>query len=239
MIISICNFKGGVAKTSSTLNIGAGLARHGKKVLLIDMDPQYNLTTSLGVNVVETSIYDSLIQQKPLPRLNITDNLDLVPSNIELNKAQIELASEYKREEKLTLLLKPILKEYDYILIDCPPSLGLLTINALVASDLIFVPIEAEFLALKGYSVLNEALVRIGMDLDKLFITKYDGRTVLHKDIAGSIKEHAGDKLFKTMIRKNVAVGEATRQGIDIFRYDKQSNGAKDYEALVQEIMSM
>ena len=239
MIISICNFKGGVAKTSSTLNIGAGLARHGKKVLLIDMDPQYNLTTSLGVNVVETSIYDSLIQQKPLPRLNITDNLDLVPSNIELNKAQIELASEYKREEKLTLLLKPILKEYDYILIDCPPSLGLLTINALVASDLIFVPIEAEFLALKGYSVLNEALVRIGMDLDKLFITKYDGRTVLHKDIAGSIKEHAGDKLFKTMIRKNVAVAEATTQGIDIFRYDKQSNGAKDYEALVQEIMSM
>lgn len=239
MIISICNFKGGVAKTSSTLNIGAGLARHGKKVLLMDMDPQYNLTTSLGVHIVETSIYDSLIQQKPLPRLNVTDNLDLVPSSIELNKAQIELASEYKREEKLTALLKPILKEYDYILIDCPPSLGLLTINALVASDLIFVPIEAEFLALKGYSVLNEALVRIGMDLDKLFITKYDGRTVLHKDIAASIKEHAGDKLFKTMIRKNVAVAEATTQGIDIFRYDGQSNGAKDYEALVLEIMSI
>jgi len=239
MIISICNFKGGVAKTCSTLNIGAGLAVKGKKVLLLDMDPQYNLTTSLGVHEVESSIYESLIHGKPIIRAQINDNLELIPSSIELNKAQIELASEFKREDKLTELLKPLKKEYDYILIDCPPSLGLLTINSLVASDLIFVPIEAEYLALKGYSVLNEALARIGMDLDKIFITKYDGRTILHRDIAESIKAHAGVKMFQTMIRKNVAIAEATTQGVDIFQYDGHSNGAQDYGALVDEILAM
>ncbi|MCL4117752.1 UNVERIFIED_CONTAM: hypothetical protein GTU68_019750 [Idotea baltica] len=239
MIVSICNFKGGVAKTSSTLNIGAGLARKGQRVLLIDMDPQYNLTTSLGIPEVERSVYESLMKKETLPIHPITDNLDLVPSSIELNKAQIELASEFKREGRLMDLLSPIQDQYDYILIDCPPSLGLLTINALVASDLIFVPIEAEYLALKGYSVLKDSLDRIGMELDRLFITKFDGRTILHRDIAASIRAHAGDKVFNTQIRKNVSVAEATTQGLDIFRYDADSNGAVDYAALVEEIMKI
>ena len=236
--ISIANFKGGVGKTTSTINIGAALQNSGKRVLLLDLDPQYNLTQSLGVTEVERPVYGSLRGEYPLSPLTIMDGLDLIPSSLELIKAEIELAAEFKREDILNRLLAPLTPQYDYILLDCPPSLGLLTINAFVASDDIYVPVEAEFLALKGYAVLSEAIGRIGLTIDKVFVTKYDGRKILNRNVLDTIQNSLGDAAFKTAIRENVALAEAPTQGLDIFRYAPRSIGADDYRALSKEIMA-
>jgi chromosome partitioning protein len=236
--ISIANFKGGVGKTTSTINIGAGLQLAGKKVLLIDLDPQFNLTQSLGVTDVERPVYGALRGEYPLSPIKIMDGLDLIPSSLELIKAEIELAAEFKREDILNRLLAKLTPHYDYILLDCPPSLGLLTINAFVASDDIYVPVEAEFLALKGYAVLSEAIGRIGLTIDKVFVTKYDGRKILNRNVLDTIQNSLGDDAFKTYIRENVALAEAPTQGLDIFRYAPKSIGADDYKALCKEIMS-
>jgi chromosome partitioning protein len=236
--ISIANFKGGVGKTTSTINIGAGLQLAGKKVLLIDLDPQFNLTQSLGVTDVERPVYGALRGEYPLSPIKIMDGLDLIPSSLELIKAEIELAAEFKREDILNRLLAKLTPHYDYILLDCPPSLGLLTINAFVASDDIYVPVEAEFLALKGYAVLSEAIGRIGLTIDKVFVTKYDGRKILNRNVLDTIQNSLGDDAFKTCIRENVALAEAPTQGLDIFRYAPKSIGADDYKALCKEIMS-
>jgi chromosome partitioning protein len=235
--ISIANFKGGVGKTTSTINIGAALQNSGKRVLLLDLDPQYNLTQSLGVTEVERPVYGSLRGEYPLSPLVIMDGLDLIPSSLELIKAEIELAAEFKREDILNRLLAPLTPQYDYILLDCPPSLGLLTINAFVASDDIYVPVEAEFLALKGYAVLSEAIGRIGLTIDKVFVTKYDGRKILNRNVLDTIQNSLGEAAFKTTIRENVALAEAPTQGLDIFRYAPRSIGADDYRALAKEIM--
>jgi chromosome partitioning protein len=236
--ISIANFKGGVGKTTSTINIGAALQQAGKKVLLIDLDPQFNLTQSLGVSDVERPVYGSLRGEFPLSPIRIMEGLDLIPSSLELIKAEIELAAEFKREDILNRLLANVTPQYDYILLDCPPSLGLLTINAFVASDDIYVPVEAEFLALKGYAVLSEAIGRIGLTIDKVFVTKYDGRKILNRNVLDTIQGSLGDAAFKTTIRENVALAEAPTQGLDIFRYAPRSIGADDYRALTIEIMA-
>jgi chromosome partitioning protein len=236
--ISIANFKGGVGKTTSTINIGAAIHQAGKRVLLLDLDPQFNLTQSLGVTDVERPVYGSLRGEYPLTPITIMDGLDLIPSSLELIKAEIELAAEFKRENILDRLLANLTPQYDYILLDCPPSLGLLTINAFVASDDIYVPVEAEFLALKGYAVLSEAIGRIGLTIDKVFVTKYDGRKILNRNVLDTIQGSLGDAAFKTCIRENVALAEAPTQGLDIFRYAPKSIGADDYRALALEIMS-
>ena len=236
--ISIANFKGGVGKTTSTINIGAALQQAGKKVLLIDLDPQFNLTQSLGMSDVERPVYGSLRGEYPLSPIRIMAGLDLIPSSLELIKAEIELAAEFKREDILNRLLANLTPQYDYILLDCPPSLGLLTINAFVASDDIYVPVEAEFLALKGYAVLSEAIGRIGLTIDKVFVTKYDGRKILNRNVLDTIQGSLGDAAFKTTIRENVALAEAPTQGLDIFRYAPRSIGADDYRALTAEIIS-
>jgi chromosome partitioning protein len=235
--ISIANFKGGVGKTTSTINIGAALQQAGKKVLLIDLDPQFNLTQSLGVSDAQRPVYGSLRGEYPLSPIRIMEGLDLIPSSLELIKAEIELAAEFKREDILNRLLANLTPQYDYILLDCPPSLGLLTINAFVASDDIYVPVEAEFLALKGYAVLSEAIGRIGLTIDKVFVTKYDGRKILNRNVLDTIQGSLGDASFKTTIRENVALAEAPTQGLDIFRYAPRSIGADDYRALTIEIM--
>jgi chromosome partitioning protein len=235
--ISIANFKGGVGKTTSTINIGAALQQAGKKVLLIDLDPQFNLTQSLGVSDAQRPVYGSLRGEYPLSPIRIMEGLDLIPSSLELIKAEIELAAEFKREDILNRLLANLTPQYDYILLDCPPSLGLLTINAFVASDDIYVPVEAEFLALKGYAVLSEAIGRIGLTIDKVFVTKYDGRKILNRNVLDTIQGSLGDAAFKTTIRENVALAEAPTQGLDIFRYAPRSIGADDYRALTIEIM--
>lgn len=240
-IIAIANFKGGVGKTTSVLNIGAAMARAGKRTLLIDLDPQANLTNSLDVTVKDsdTTIY-KILRKIDKPRaLQVADCLFIIPSSLELNKAELELSSEFKREEILAKLLKPYQNAYDYVLLDFPPSLRLLTINAFVAADYILVPIEAEYLALKGYAILNEAISAVGLDIDRVFITKYDSRKILNRDVKESIESALQDKLFKTLIRDNIALAEAPAQGLDIFRYNPKSYGAEDYEALCREILAV
>lgn len=239
MIIAISNFKGGVAKTSSTINIGAALAVLEQKVLLIDMDPQFNLSTCLGVESTEhNNIYGVLMGKYGIKPTEVIDNLFIVPSHIELIKAEIELSTKFRREEILSNALSDIKENFDYILIDCPPSIGTLTINAMVAADEIYVPLEPEYLALTGYRILNDTLDSIGLTLDHIIVTKHDARTVLHRDIVQSIRQIAPDKVFDTMIRKNISIAEATTQGVDIFRYAPKSNGAIDYMNLAKEIMS-
>lgn len=237
-IISIANFKGGVGKTTSTVNIGAGLSMAGKRTLLIDLDPQFNLTQSLGLIDADKPIYGSLRGEYALEPTSITEGLFIIPSSLDLIKAEIELSGEFKREEILSRLIAPLSHQYDYILIDCPPSLGLLTINAFIASDEIYVPIEAEFLALKGYAILSEAIGRIGLSIDHVFITKFDGRKVLNRNVLDTIRHSLNDIAFKTVIRENIALAEAPTQGLDIFRYAPKSVGADDYRQLIQEILN-
>lgn len=237
-VISIANFKGGVGKTTSTINIGAGLYQSGKKVLLIDLDPQFNLTQSLGFMDTERPVYGSLKGEYPLTPLKITEGWDIISSSLDLIKAEIELSAEFKREEILSRLIEPLKAAYDFILIDCPPSLGLLSINAFVASDEIYVPIEAEFLALKGYAILNEAIGRIGLGIDRVFITKFDGRKILNRNVLDTIRQSLGEAAFTTFIRENIALAEAPTQGLDIFRYAPKSIGADDYKNLCKEILT-
>lgn len=236
-VITLANFKGGVGKTTSTINIGAGLANKKKRTLLIDLDPQFNLTQSLGIHEPESSIYGALTGKEELPIIEITKKLDLIPSSLDLIKAEIELSGEFQREYILNKLLEPIKEDYDYILIDCPPSLGLLTFNSFVASELIFIPIEAEYLSLKGYSILKEALSKVGLEIDKVFVTKYDSRKILNRNVVQSIEENLNGKMFKTIIRDNIALAEAPARGVDIFRYNKNSPGAEDYLNLCKEII--
>jgi len=236
-VITLANFKGGVGKTTSAINIGAGLSSKGKKTLLVDLDPQFNLTQSLGIVELERTVYEALTGKRELLPVEVDNKLHVIPSSLDLIKAEIELSGEFKREFILSKLIEPIKANYDFIIIDCPPALGLLTLNSFVASDLIFIPIEAEYLALKGYSILREAIVKVGLQIDRVFITKFDGRKVLNRNVADSIRETLDGKVFKTVIRDNIALAEAPAKGVDIFRYDKNSSGAQDYLNLVKEIL--
>ena len=242
-IITISNHKGGVGKTTSAINIGAGLHKMGKKVLLVDADPQANLTQSLGIEEPETSIYGALKGDYPLDPIEILPGLDLVGSTLDLSGAEVELSTEKRREFILKNILAPLGSEYEFIFIDSPPSLGLLTINALTASQEIFIPLQAEYLALRGLTKLQEVVERISgrlnpdLSIGAVFITQYDSRTVLHRDVRDSIKNHFGDKLLSTPIRRNISLAEAPTKGVDIFRYDPNSAGAEDYLSLSREIL--
>jgi chromosome partitioning protein len=236
-IIAISNFKGGVGKTTSTVNIGASLAIQGQRVLLVDLDPQFNLTRCLGVQSVQ-NIYGALFNQYPVPIVHRAENLHLLPSNLELIKAETELVSQFRREDKLHNILKPVLPNYDFIIVDCPPSLGVLSQMAFACADIILVPIQAEFLALTGYGVLVEALERIDIEIDGAFITQYDKRQLLDRNMLESMQNIIGEKLFKTAIRQNVALAETAVSGQTIYEYAPQSNGANDYKNLSLEILS-
>ena len=238
-IISFANFKGGTGKTTSTINVGAAIANTGRKVLLIDLDPQFNLSQSLGIEDPPKTIYGLLNGQYAPDPITISAGLDVIPSSLELIKAETELFSKFQRELVLQRILDPLKRKYDFILIDCPPALGNLTITAFVASDLIFVPVQAEFLALKGYAVLSEAIGNIGLEIDKVFITRYDGRKILNRSVKDNIIDTLQDKAFRTVIRENVALAEAPINGLDIFRYDPKSYGAEDYTNLVNEILAL
>ncbi|MBC6367611.1 ParA family protein [Algoriphagus sp. AK58] len=242
--ISIMNHKGGTGKTTSSINIGAGLAKKGLKVLLLDIDSQANLTEGLGKGDPELSVYDSIRENKKLPILNISENLDLVPSSIDLLGAEMEIVSKIGREQILHKLLKPIRSEYDYIIIDCPPSVGLLTVNAMVASDTILLPLQGEYFAYKGVDRLLGIVKEVRDNLnDKLeiggvFITQINPNRILTKTIVEKLTEDLQEKVFDTKIRINVALAEAQLQGQTIFDYAPESNGAKDYEMLVEEILN-
>lgn len=244
-IICLSNHKGGVSKTCSAANIAAGLSKLGKSCLLIDLDPQANLTLSFGIQNPKNSIYGALIGDYKLKEAiqNIYERLDIVPANLDLSGAEIELSSEAGREVILKELIEPVKKNYDYIIIDCPPSLGLLTINALTAAQNVFIPLQAQFLALQGLTKLTEVIGKIQKRLNKsltiggVIITQYDSRKILNRDIADTITSHFKDRVFNTKIRENVALAEAPSQGLDIFRYNSKSYGAKDYMDLCKEIV--
>lgn len=242
-VISISNHKGGVGKTTSAINIGAGLASLGKKVLLIDLDPQANLSQSLGIIDQEPNIYQAIKGESPLKPIQILKGLDIVPSTLDLSGAEVELAGEAGREYILRELIEPLRNSYNYILIDSPPSLGLLTINAFTASDEIYIPLQAQYLALQGLAKLREVIEKITKRLNKdlklggVFITQYDSRKVLNRDIASTISEHFKEGVFTTKIRDNVALAEAPTAALDIFRYQPNSHGAQDYLSLCKEII--
>lgn len=243
-IIAIINHKGGTGKTTSTLNIGAGSARAKKKTLLIDIDPQSNLTEGLGLRDVKVSIYDSIKDDTALPIETISEYLDIIPSSLDLLGAEIELVSRLGRETILKRLLKAVEGKYDYILIDCAPALGMLTVNALVAADTVMIPLEAEYFAYRGIDRLVSIISDVrkhyneNLTIGGVFITKINPRRIITEQITESIKKYFNDKLFDTSIRINVALVEAQLKGIDIFEYAPASNAATDYANLTDEIIA-
>ena len=242
-VISISNHKGGVGKTTSAINIGAGLNKLGKKILLIDLDPQANLSQSLGVIDQDRNIYGALRGEYTLEPIEIVKGLDVIPSTLDLSGAEVEMSGEAGREYILRELLEPIRGSFDYILIDSPPSLGLLTINSFTASDEILIPLQAQYLALQGLAKLVEVIDKIKRRLNKdlkiggVFITQYDSRKVLNRDVVATIEAHFKDEVFSTKIRDNIALAEAPTQGVDIFRYNPKSYGAEDYLSLCREVL--
>jgi chromosome partitioning protein len=252
--ISFINQKGGVAKTSSTLNIGAGLARMGKSVLLIDFDPQANLTSSFGIdsNSLQKTIYDLIKSaarsqfvsaKEYLLELNIgsKNKLHLLPSSIGLSGLENEIRDHPQRDFLFKKILES-LQEFDYVLVDCPPSLGLLPILVLAAVDEVYIPVQPEYFALQGLGQISSVISAVNQTLNPslklggVFGTKYNNRK-LHKDVMKYLKENFKGLVFRTMIRDNISIAEAPSYGKDIYSYNPKSNGARDYSALCKEIV--
>ena len=245
-VIALANQKGGVGKTTSTINIGYALSMLGKKVMLIDLDPQAHLTYSLGIQAheLESTIYDVLKGNSDVESAcREINGVTILPSSLDLSGADIELASIPGREQLLNEALKPYFKNFDYILIDCPPSLGLLTLNCFTTVKEIFVPIQTEFLALQGLGKLIETVDIIkkrlnpALNITSIIGSRYDSRKNLSREVVQKIEEHFGKKLLRPLIRENVALAEAPSYGQDIFSYKESSYGAEDYLALSKVII--
>ena len=243
-IISMANHKGGVGKTSSVQNIGAGLARAGQRVLLIDFDPQANLSDGFGYRDLEFGIFEAMLGEIDVPVVELQENLSLIPSTIGLAGAEMYFSTYTARERILSkTVIDKVKANFDFIIIDSPPSLGLLTINAFTASDSIFIPLDAEYFSMRGLDNLQELIARVQEDLNPslhiagVFFTKYDNRMVIKSNVRKVIREKFGEKVFDTHIRNNIAVAEAQAQGMDVFSYDPKCNGAIDYHNLTQEVL--
>jgi chromosome partitioning protein len=242
-IIAFANHKGGVGKTTSTINVGAGLNLLKKKVLVIDLDPQSNLSQSLGIVDRENNIYGAIMNDYKAVPVQIMKGFDLIPSTTDLAAAEIELSSKIDREFFLKEMLDEIKDNYDYILIDCPPSLGLLTLNAFTASDEIIVPLQSEYLATRGLSKLVEIINMMNKRLNPnliiggVFLTQYDNRKLLNRDVLKVVEDYFKSEIFNTKIRDNVSLAEAPASKLDIFRYNSKSFGADDYKNLSKEIL--
>jgi len=243
-IFAISNHKGGVAKTTTTVNLGAGLAQMKRRVLLIDLDPQGNLSQSFGIKDADPSMYNALKGQCPIPEVHVNDNLWISPSNLNLSGAELELSMEPGRENLLKRLLVKTQNEYDYILCDCPPSLGLLTVNALNASDKVLIPLQAQYLASQGLAKLMEIISKVKerlnpeLSIGGIIITMYKKNTVLSRDVVEFTNLQFADLVFRTKIRDNIAIAEAPASGKDIYRYNKNSLGALDYSNLCMEFFN-
>jgi chromosome partitioning protein len=249
MIISFANQKGGVGKTTTTLSLASLLAAKGKKILVIDLDPQSNLTSGLGFEKTREykSIYDVLIQDEDISQVyipsDVSDNLFLIPSKIDLAASEIELVSKMSRENILKQKLAKVKDEFDYILIDCPPSLGLLTVNAMVASDGVLIPVQCEYYALEGISQLMSTIQLIKKSLNPklevagVVMTMFDARTKLSVEVVREVQGFFKNKLFDTIIPRNVRISESPSFGKPIDQYDPASIGAKAYSKLADEFI--
>ncbi|MBQ2004887.1 MAG: ParA family protein, partial [Peptococcaceae bacterium] len=239
--------KGGVAKTTTSVNLAAGLAYYKKKVLLLDLDPQGNASSGLGVNknALEHSTYDVLVNFVPIDKITVEINkkLSLVPAKVELAGAEMELVSAISRESRLKNALEEVRDQYDYIIIDTPPSLGLLTLNALTAADSFLVPIQCEYFALEGLSQLLSTIKIVQknlnpkLEMEGILMTMFDNRTNLANQVVADVKENFKDKVFKTIIPRNVRLSEAPSFGMSIIDYDIKSKGAETYLALAKEVI--
>jgi len=249
-VIAITNQKGGVGKTTSTVNLGASLASLGNRILLIDIDPQGNATSGVGVNKgdMDECIYNVLVEDLEARKVCVptdVDNLSIIPATIQLAGAEIELVSTMSREVKLKKAIDSIRDDYDYVLIDCPPSLGLLTINALTASDTVLIPVQCEYYALEGLSQLLNTIRLVQKHLNKelmiegVLLTMLDARTNLGIQVIEEVKMYFQDKVYKSVIPRNVRLGEAPSYGKPITVYDPKSKGAEVYLELAKEVMEV
>ncbi len=244
--ISLVNQKGGVGKTTTAINLGASLAYYGQKCLIVDMDPQANATSGLGLSNIYPSIYDVLVKgssPKEVIRSTDIENLELMASDISLVGAEVELVETKGRETQLKRKIMSLKRDYDFILIDAPPSLGLLTVNTLVASDSVLIPIQAEFYAMEGLSKLLHTIRSIQRELNSrltiegVLLTMYDTRLNLSHEVTEEVRKYFGDKVYKVIIPRNVKLAEAPSYGKDIFTYDHHSRGAITYKELANEVM--
>ena len=248
-VIAIVNQKGGVGKTTSAINIGAYLAAAGKKTLLVDFDSQGNLSSGIGVSgaAAKPGIYElisGLAVAKDAVKKTVIPGLDLIPAGIDLSGAAVELIEQEERDFFLKKALEPIRRNYNYILIDCPPSLGVLTLNGISASDAVLIPMQCEYFAMEGLSHLLQTIKRVKMgmnpklNVEGLFFTMYDPRTRLAQQVVKEVGAYFKDKVFSTIIPRNVRLSEAPSHGLPISKYDPQCSGAKAYKSLAAEVMA-
>src|SRR6516225_7071914 len=248
-VVAVCNQKGGVGKTTTTINLGAALAEFGRRVLLVDFDPQGALSVGLGIqpHELEATVYNLLMERSASPEEVVIKTcvagMDLLPSNIDLSGAEVQLVHEVGREFVLGGVLEPLLPDYDVVLIDCQPSLGLLTVNALACADGILVPLECEYFAMRGVALLMETIDKVSrrlnpkLTIDGLLATMYDSRTLHTREVLASIVNGFGDKVFHTVINRTVRFPDATVAGEPITSFDSGSMGANSYRELAKEVL--
>ncbi|WP_109471513.1 ParA family protein [Ornithinimicrobium cavernae] len=249
-VIAMCNQKGGVGKTTTTINLGAALAEYGRKVLLVDFDPQGALSVGLGIptHQLDVTIYNLLVERghdlRDVIQKTRVENLDVVPANIDLSAAEVQLVGEVAREQILARVLRPVLDDYDVVLIDCQPSLGLLTVNALTAAHGVVIPLECEFFAMRGVALLIETIDKItdrlnpALSLDGILATMFDGRTLHSREVVRSVVDHFQDKVFHTVISRTIKFPDATLAAEPITSYASTHSGAEAYRQLARELIS-